>query len=155
MRSAPVEQNRRALRLRVAGLGLLALAGMAVAIGATRDPDTSFTILTATGGSVTVERPDENTSALAAWPRDRDAWTIILVSVPKNQGRAQAVAIAELARKRGLTPTGVLDSSRYPSLRPGYWMAYQGVFASEAAANGALARVRQVSRSAHTERVAG
>jgi hypothetical protein len=63
--------------------------------------------------------------------------------------------VAEEARRRGLTPAGVLDSSRYPSLRPGYWMAYQGVFGSEAEANGALRKARPVARQARVERVSG
>ena len=82
-------------------------------------------------------------------------WKIAGTTVPKVDGRDEAVAIAEEARRRGLTPAGVLDSSRYPSLRPGYWMAYQGSFGSEAEANGALRKARPVSRVARVERVSG
>jgi hypothetical protein len=139
----------------VLGLAAVALAGAAGAVAATRDATATVEIITATGGSVPVAAPEDTGTRLAPWPRGKDAWTIVLVSVPKVDGRDEAVAVAEEARRRGLTPAGVLDSSRYPSLRPGYWMAYQGVFGSEAEANGALRKARPVARQARVERVSG
>jgi hypothetical protein len=141
--------------MRVVGLGLLAVAGCALAIGLTRDATATSEVVTATGGSIPVSRPTSPAARLVPWRAGEDAWTIVLVSVPKVDGRDKAVAVAEEARRAGLRPAGVLDSSRYPSLRPGYWMAYQGVFASEAEANSALRKARRIARTARPERVAG
>ncbi len=147
-------RDGRALRLRVLVLGALALAGVAVAVGLTREADATVEVVTATGGSATVPAPAQSGETLTPWPAGRDAWTIVLVSVPKEDGRDKALAVAEAARQSGLEPAGVLDSSRYPSLRPGYWMAFEGVFDSEAEANSALRRARAVARTARVERVA-
>lgn len=144
----------RGLRRRVLALGVVAVAGAALAIGLTRDAEATSEVVTATGGSATVPEPKSTSETLAPWPAGRDAWTLVLVSVPKAEGRDKALAVAEAARSRGVTPAGVLDSSRFASLRPGYWMAYAGVFDSEAAANSALRRGRQVARTARVERVA-
>ena len=146
--------ERRALRLRVAALAVVAVAGAALGIGLTRDAAAVPDVITATGGSVTIDTPTGTSTRLTPWPAGRDGWTIVLVSVPKVDGRDEAVALAEAARRRGLTPSGVLDSSRYPSLRPGYWMAFTGVYRSEPEANGALRKARPVSRTARVQRVA-
>ena len=53
------------------------------------------------------------------WPDGTSAWTNVLVSVPKVDGRDDAVARADEARRKGLRRVGVLDSSRYASLHPG------------------------------------
>ena len=136
-------------------LGSFAIVGAALAIGLTRDADATVELITATGGSIAIDAPDDTGARLTPWPVGKDAWTIVLASVPKVDGSDEAVALAEAARRRGLTPAGVLDSSRYPSLRPGYWMAYTGVFSSEAEANGAVRDARPVARTARVERVAG
>ncbi|MGL6279955.1 MAG: hypothetical protein ACRC50_10420 [Gaiella sp.] len=144
----------RPVRGRVLGLAAVALLGAGLAIGLTREADATTEVVTATGGSATVPQPAQTGEALTPWPAGRDAWTIVLVSVPKEDGRDKALAVAEAARQRGLEPAGVLDSSRFPSLRPGYWMAYEGIFDSEAEANSALRRGRSVARTARVERVA-
>lgn len=154
-RLAVAPGDERRMRLHVVALGLLAVVGAVVAMVLGRDVTATVELVTATGGSIPVEAPEETGSSLTPWPVGRDAWTIVLASIPKVDGRDQAVALAEEARRRGLTPAGVLDSSRYPSLRPGYWMAYEGVFGSEAEANGALPKARRVARSARSARVAG
>lgn len=144
----------RALRRRVLALAVVAVAGAALAIGLTREADATSEVVTATGGSATVPVPESTGETLAPWPAGRDAWTIVLVSVPKAEGRDKALAVAEAARRRGVTPAGVLDSSRFASLQPGYWMAYAGAFDSEAEANSTLRRGRQIARTARVERVA-
>jgi hypothetical protein len=68
-------------------------------------------------------------------------------------GRDAAVARAEEARRKGLRRVGVLDSSRYASLRPGYWMMFSGRYPSEADATGSLRRARVVVKGARVVRV--
>ena len=73
----------------------------------------------------------------------------MLISVPKQEGRDAAIAQAEAARRRGLEPVGILDSSRYASLHPGYYVVFQGVYESEADAASSLQRARAVFPAAY------
>ena len=112
---------------RIGGLALLACAGAAVAIAVTADDAGAGRVLTATGGSVTAPHARGRAgSRLAVWPRVRSGWTIVLASIPKASGRDEAVAVAQQARTRRPRRVGVLDSSRFASLRPGYWMTFSG-----------------------------
>ncbi len=77
----------------------------------------------------------------------------MLVSVPKAKGRDEAVAVAQQARISGLRRVGVLDSSHFASLRPGYWMTFSGRYASEAEATGSLRRARVAVKGARVQRV--
>jgi hypothetical protein len=47
----------------------------------------------------------------------------------------------------------VLDSSRYASLHPGYWIVFSGIYASEAEATSALEEARRHARAASVRRV--
>ena len=80
--------------------------------------------------------------------RSRSGWTIVLVSIPKARGRDEAVAVAQQARSRGLPRVGVLDSSQFASLQPGYWMTFAGRYQSEAGATGSLRRARAAVKGA-------
>jgi hypothetical protein len=153
-RLGPLPTERRALRLRVAGLALIAGVGAAVAIAVAADGGGAERVLTATGGSVTIPaRPVEPRSRLAVWPAGRSGWTIVLASIPKTRGRDEAVAVAQQARTHGLARVGVLDSSRFASLRPGYWMTFAGRYQSEADATGSLRRARAAVKGSRVQRV--
>ena len=91
--------------------------------------------------------------AAITWPRDRRGWTIVLLSLPQTNGRDAAAAQAKKARDGGLRRVGVLDSSRYASLHPGYYVIFQGVFADEAEASSALQRARSVFPSAYQREI--
>jgi hypothetical protein len=144
----------RALRLRVGVLGLVACAGAALAIALAWEGPAGERVRTATGGSVTAPTPVvEPVSQLAVWPRTQRGWTIVLVSVPKSEGRDEAVAVAQQARTRRLTRVGVLDSSRFASLQPGYWMTFSGRYQSEAAATGSLRRARVAVKGARVVQI--
>ena len=88
-----------------------------------------------------------------AWPAGRDAWTIVLVSLPESSGRAAAEAQARQARARGLPGAGVLQSSGFASLNPGYYVVFAGVFDSLDAATRALPDARAAFSTAYTRRV--
>jgi len=77
------------------------------------------------------------------WPANRTGWTIVLVSFPATTGRPTALQTAAKAAKSGLSHVGVLDSSRYPSLQPGYFVVFSGVYPSQIEANAAIASVHQ------------
>jgi hypothetical protein len=95
--------------------------------------------------------------ALTAWPAGQSGYTVVLESVPASgNGRALALARARAASKAGLPQVGVLDSSRYSSLHPGYFVVFSGIYDSrgqadqaQAAANAkgfSAAYVRQITR---------
>lgn len=132
----------------------VAVSGGALAIGLTRDSATATTIVTAIGGSEVVPSPTTaNPNRLEQWPTGTTAWTNILISIPKVEGRDAAVARAEQARQKGLTRVGVLDSSRYASLHPGYWMVFAGVYPSQPEAASRLREAKAVQKGARSQRV--
>jgi len=133
-----------------------AVAGAALAIWLTWDEAAPPPVITAIGGSATIPVPEVGTGMkLAVWPRERNGWTIALTAMSKSAGRDAAVARALQARLRGLPVVGVLDSSAHPSLQPGNWVVFAGVYDSEPEAASALRRARAVSRTARVQRVAG
>jgi len=153
-RLGPAPSSPRQVMLPLLVAALVAIAGAAAAIALTRDTATANTILTATGGSETVPASTAAAdSGLSDWPAGTTGWTNVLVSVPKVDGRDAAVARAEQARRRGLRRVGVLDSSRYASLHPGYWVVFAGVYPSEPEATSRLREARGVQRGAHTQRI--
>lgn len=130
---------------------VVAAGGAAGAIVLTRDTAASSGVIRALGGSAAITAAGGD--ALASWP-GKAGWTIVLTSIPKVEGRDEALAVAAAARARDLPDVGVLDSSRYPSTRPGYWLAFTGVYASEAEATGALRAARALVKTARVQRIA-
>ena len=131
-------------------------AAVAVAGGAKSGPE----VITATGGFATVPSSstlpsptDNGSSSISEWPPGEDGWTVVLASMPQTGGRRVALARARKARTQGLSLVGVLDSSRYASLHPGYWIVFTGVYSSEAEATSALESARRFSRTAVVRRV--
>lgn len=142
----------------IVALGI-AVAGAAAAIASTGGNDERARVVTATGGfatvpsSSTLPAPETGPGGIVDWPAGEDGWTIALASVPQTRGRGAALARTREARKRGLSPVGILDSSRYASLHPGYWLVFVGIYASEAEATSALEPARRVSRTATVRRI--
>jgi len=143
-----------------AGVALtIALAGAAGAVAATSSGRDSAEVVTATGGFATV--PTTSTlpateggpSGIVDWPAGEDGWTIVLASLPQTEGRRAAVARTRQARRRGLSPVGILDSSRYASLHPGYWIVFTGIYGSEAEAASSLQLARNFARTAAVRHV--
>jgi len=164
-------------------LGLvIAVLGTGAAIAISGNGEQAAAVSTATGGSLTVtdvtptltapepttaatttaaEPPPTTTTAppppvnpaAVTWPRDRRGWTIVLLSLPQANGRAAAAEQAARARAGGLRQVGVLDSSRYASLHPGYYVVFQGVYDSEPEASSALQRARTVFPSAYQREI--
>lgn len=142
-----------------AGFGLVAaVAGTALAIAATDPPRDGGNVVTATGGFATAPAPATTPDApgsgpIGEWPAGSQGWTIALASVPQTEGRRLALARARAARRKGLPSVGVLDSSRYASLHPGFWVVFTGVYGSEAEATSALAEARRIARTATVRRI--
>jgi hypothetical protein len=83
------------------------------------------------------------TRTLAAWPKGRSGWTLVLASLPASAGRKAAVGKARQALDAGLTQVGVLDSSEFSSLHPGYFVVFSGTYDSLSEAQDAASRAAQ------------
>ena len=163
-------------------LGLvIAVLGTGAAIAISGDGEETSAVSTATGGSLTVSdsvstltapeptepaattAPAATTPATTAsppanpatvtWPRGQRGWTIVLLSLPQANGRAAAAAKAAEARSGGLRRVGVLDSSKYASLHPGYYVVFTGIFESEPEAASSLQRARAVFPAAYQREI--
>jgi hypothetical protein len=143
-----------------AGVALtIGLAGAAVAVAATSSERNSAELVTATGNFATapttssVPAPEGGPSGVVEWPTGEDGWTIVLASLPQTEGRRIAVARTREARRKGLSPVGILDSSQYASLHPGYWIVFTGIYGSEAEAASSLTAARRFARTAAVRHV--
>jgi hypothetical protein len=83
--------------------------------------------------------PPPNPNALAVWPTGSSGYTLVLESIPLANGKAAAVARARRAKHAGLHDVGVLFSSQYSSLHPGYYVVFAGIYRSQADAAAGLA----------------
>jgi hypothetical protein len=103
---------------------------------------------TTTGGTTT-------SGGIISWPAGKDGYTIILKSVPTSAGRSQADAAAHRAINDGLSRVGVLNSSDYSSLNPGYWVTFTGIYDTQSQADAGLSSARSKGfPTAYTRRVA-
>jgi hypothetical protein len=82
--------------------------------------------------------PAPNPNALADWPAGKSGYTDVLESLPEKGGRANALARARAAKRAGLPAVGVLLSSSYSSLHPGYYVVFSGIYSAQSQASSAL-----------------
>ena len=115
-----------------------AVEGSVTTVGPT-GPGTSATPTTSPAPSP--PPPPPTPAAVESWPAGKSGYTVVLNSVPASGGRAPADRLAKAALKAGLTDVGVLDSSQYSSLHPGYYVVFSGIFSTLAGAQNALAAV--------------
>jgi hypothetical protein len=87
----------------------------------------------------TVPTPKPNPNALTVWPAGQSGYTTVLESLPVAAGREAALARARQAKRKGLSSAGVLVSSEYSSLHPGYFVIFSGVYATQTEASAGLA----------------
>jgi hypothetical protein len=100
-------------------------------------PEPTVTAPTTTATTGTTQRkppPPRSKPTLVFWPAGKSGWTIVLDSVPTTNGRTGAVAEAKQALRLGMKQVGVLDSSRFSSLHPGYFVVFTGIYDTEAEA---------------------
>jgi hypothetical protein len=109
-------------------------------------PTTTFgsttTLPTTTVGSTTTLSTTTTATGNVTWPAGKDGYSIFLKSVPTSEGRAKADSAAQRARNNGLSQVGVLNSSDFSSLRPGYWVTFTGIYDTQQQANAALPNAR-------------
>jgi hypothetical protein len=118
-------------------------------------PTTTATLPTTTTSTTTTQSTTTTPSTIISWPAGTDGYTIVLKSTPTSQGRGPADAAAQQAINAGLTQVGVLNSSDYSSLNPGYYVTFTGVYTTQTQAEGALANARSKGfPTAYVRRVA-
>jgi hypothetical protein len=95
--------------------------------------------------------PDPPDTGSSDWPIGTTAWTAILASV-RDEADARA-AKSRVAREG--EPAGVLYSSDFPDLRPGYWVVFSGRFGDRADAIAQATRMRPDFPGAYARRLTG
>jgi hypothetical protein len=141
----------------------VALAGAAVAIALTNRSSHESRAVAPPPTPVTTTAPAQTTPAgkpkpkptpapgrpngSIVWPANRNGWTVVLASYPRTTGRLAAVGLAHQAAKRGVPQVGILDSSLYASLQPGYDVVFSGIYGSNADAQAALPGAHQAGFS--------
>jgi hypothetical protein len=115
--------------------------------------DTTITIVTTTGATTTypptttfpttsTNPTTTTTGTIQFWPPNKDGFTVILKSTPVSEGRGPAESSAQQALNAGLPEVGILDSSNFTTLNPGYYVTFTGVYDSPDEAENALPRAR-------------
>ncbi len=87
------------------------------------------------------------------WPAGKTGFTVILASVAQSDGLASARKPAQKALDAGLTDVGVLNSSNYSSLKPGYYVVFSGVFDTLAEAESNLSTATSTFAQAYTRKI--
>ena len=160
-------------------LGLvIAAAGATVAILTTRDDGGASRTIIATGGTgdttaippettgttetetVTTETtatettPTETTPAgPTKWPPGKTGFTIVLASIAQQDGLPTARRNAQKALDAGLSDVGILNSSNYSSLTPGYYVVFAGVHDTIADAQSNLATAKSTFPQDYTRKI--
>jgi cell division septation protein DedD len=116
---------------------------------------TAPTAPTQTGTQPTAPRQTPAPSVtLKTWPAGKSGWTVVLASLPTANGRAFALAQARAAEHSGLEAVGIIDSSQYASLHPGYYVLFSGVYTSFDDANTAATTAQSRGyRRAYAKRI--
>jgi|SRR5688572_13978401 len=96
--------------------------------------------------------PPASTGELIEWP-GQDGWTIVIASVPQSAGRATANREAQKALDAGLADVGIINSSEYASLRPGYFVVFSGIYSSEREARGGLGTAKSTFPQAYPRQI--
>jgi hypothetical protein len=101
------------------------------------------TVVPTTGTTTTTATTTTGaTDAIIAWPSGKDGYTVVIASYPTSGGRSRAEAKAREAIGKGLSEVGILNSSNYTSLKPGYYVVFSGVHDTEGQARNALPGAR-------------
>ena len=112
-------------------------------------PEPTTTATTATTAAVP---PPPPSNQLTKWPAGHSGWTIVLDSLPI--GSPVAYGEARQALRKGMKRVGVLNSSGYSSLHPGYLVVFAGIYGSQPEAQGALLNAHDHGyRSAYARRI--
>jgi hypothetical protein len=104
----------------------------------TTETATAFSPTTAPATTTTTTTRPTGPATPVEWPAGRRAHTIVVASVPTTRGREAALRLARAALRARLPNVGILDSSKFASLRPGYYVVFSGFYATLDAALAAV-----------------
>jgi hypothetical protein len=123
---------------------LVAAGGAAAAIAFDRSPRAAAAVTTYVAPVPRTSTPvlKSARNGRIPWPEGVDGWTVVLQSSPASRGLVHPQAVAVRAAHDGLPQVGVLESSSYASLHPGYYVVFSGVYGIAGDARTALATVR-------------
>lgn len=99
-------------------------------------PTPSVTGRTGTSRQQRPKPPPPRRAGLTTWPPGKTAWTVFLSS---NVTRSTALASARKALQAGFMDVGVVDTSQYSSLHPGYFEVFTGMFDSQSETGSTIA----------------
>jgi cell division septation protein DedD len=69
--------------------------------------------------------PTPAPATASGWPPGKSAFTVILASLPS---KSAADAKLKAAQAGGITTAAILHSDAFPTLRPGYWVVFDGQY---------------------------
>jgi hypothetical protein len=98
--------------------------------------------------------PPASSNTLVEWPSGKTGYTVVLLSLPESGGRAAAARAARQALNAGLTDVGVLNSSDYSSLHPGYFVVFSGIYDTLEEAKSGLDTAQSSYPQAYTRQIA-
>ena len=142
----------------VGAAALIAALGAAVAVAAGGNDGSATTIVALSphrshlAGRPAVKSRAPAEARVRSWPR-RNGYTVVLAVVPTSAGVKAARARALAAIRAGLGDVGVLESSRYASLHPGYRVVFSGVYRTLEEALRALPKAAHHTRSAYAQQI--
>jgi hypothetical protein len=116
------------------------LTSPTITIGQPTTTGTTTTFPTTT--TTTTGTTTTGTGGTISWPVGEDGYTVVLRSTPTSEGRGPAESAAQQAKNNGLPEVGILESSDFSSLNPGYYVTFTGIYDTENEAENALPRAR-------------
>ncbi len=127
---------------------VVAAVGSTIAVAANKSSDHPETIVAL---SPLRPAPEKTAAGLVAWPR-KDGYTIVLASVPTKAGTL-ADKRAKRAVRASLPDVGILASSGFASLHPGYRVVFTGIYDSADEAQASLASARSAFGNAYIQAI--
>ena len=125
------------------GLTTLPLSSTTLSTVPTLPTTTTFPTTFATTTTPTTSTfPTTTSGGLTTWPSGKSGYTIILESVPESSGRSAAETKARAAQSKGLPEVGVLRTSDYKELTPGYYAVFSGVKDTQAQAESGVSQAK-------------
>ena len=85
----------------------------------------STTATPATGSAATTTGPAPAATPASGWPPGKSAFTVVLASLPS---KSDADAKLKAAQAGGISGATILHSDDFPTLRPGYWVVFDGQY---------------------------
>lgn len=125
----------------------VAIAALVALVPHDRTPAVSSTIQNVISVPVSTPAPVRQPGSPRAGTGDWSGGSSYTAVLASKRTEAQARAIQRIASDHGLD-AGVLFSSRFRSLRPGYWVVFSGAYAS---ADGASTRAQRARGLGFTE----